>query len=341
MAQAASGMPYSKMPMIPMQIERYTSDLRATWDEFVKRSKNGTFLFLRDYMEYHNDRFMDHSLLIWDSKGRLLGLLPANLDAATLVSHGGLTYGGFLADCYTKLPVMLEMFDTTLTYLKELGVLWLLYKTIPYIYHDVPAEEDRYALFLTQPRWVRSGALAVLDSRSRLPYQERRSRGVKKARAQGLTGSQCDDFETYWPILTELLRKVYQTRPVHTLEEIRALSHRFPENIKLFGCFDKSEMTAGVVIYESRRVARVQYVASTPAGQMSGALDLLFDHLLSEIYRDKEYFDFGTSEQDTGLRLDRGLIDQKEGFGARAVALDHYVIDLSKWQPGSLVKACT
>jgi hypothetical protein len=40
-----------------MRVERYTGAARGLWDGFVRDSRNGTFLFFRDYMEYHQDRF--------------------------------------------------------------------------------------------------------------------------------------------------------------------------------------------------------------------------------------------------------------------------------------------
>ena len=61
-----------------MNIHRYTSSDKPIWDAFVRASKNGTFLFERDYMDYHRDRFFDHSLMFLDDKGRLVALLPAN-----------------------------------------------------------------------------------------------------------------------------------------------------------------------------------------------------------------------------------------------------------------------
>ena len=61
-----------------MKIQCYEDSQKQVWDEFVGGSKNGTFLFFRDYMDYHRDRFEDHSLLIWEDNGRLIALLPAN-----------------------------------------------------------------------------------------------------------------------------------------------------------------------------------------------------------------------------------------------------------------------
>jgi hypothetical protein len=57
-------------------IELYKRAEEAQWDEFVARAKNGTFLFFRQYMDYHADRFHDHSLLFFE-ENRLLALLPA------------------------------------------------------------------------------------------------------------------------------------------------------------------------------------------------------------------------------------------------------------------------
>ena len=321
-----------------MKVEVYDDSQKAIWDEFVRKSKNGTFLFLRDYMDYHRDRFEDHSLLIY-RKGRLVALLPAHKDGNLLVSYGGLTYGGFVTDENMKTPQMLQVFEATLAYLQQNSFRRFLYKTIPHIYHQFPAEEDRYALFLCNARVIRRGVLTVIDSRHRLPVQNRRSRGIKKARQNELVVRPCDDFETYWQILTDRLLKAYDTRPVHSLAEIELLRSRFPDNIKLFACFQDSAMLAGIVIYESEQVARAQYIAASDRGRELGALDLIFSELLNNYYSATPFFDFGTSDENDGRCLNKGLIDQKEGFGARAIVHDHYEIQLARWKPGQLIGA--
>ena len=55
--------------------------------------------------------------------------------------------------------------------------------------------------------------------------------------------------------------------------------------------------------------------------------DIIFDYLL-EKYRDKKYFDFGTSNENNGLYLNDNLIAQKESFGGRGITYDAYVLDL-------------
>jgi len=44
------------------------------WNAFVAKSKNGTFLFDRRYMDYHADRFSDHSLMCYHD-GKLFAFL--------------------------------------------------------------------------------------------------------------------------------------------------------------------------------------------------------------------------------------------------------------------------
>jgi hypothetical protein len=322
-----------------MRVERYGDFAKEAWDEFVRRSKNGTFLFQRDYMDYHRDRFHDHSLLIRNDDDSLAALLPANLSDGVLSSHGGLTYGGFVSDDAMKLPKMIEVFEATLHFLKEQSIRQLTYKSVPHIYHRAASEEDLYALFLCDARLLRRGALAVVDSAHPLPMQERRRRGARKAAKSGLAVRQTDDFATYWGILDERLREAHDARPAHTLEEIQLLQSRFPENIKLFAAYQDEAMLAGVVIYESETVAHTQYIAANQRSRELGALDLVFDELLNTYYRTKRYFDFGTSDEQQGRVLNRGLIDQKEGYGARVMAHDHYEVEVTDWKPGRLTGA--
>src|SRR5262249_47787360 len=136
------------------RLVRYSPDRKAAWDEFVARSKNGTFLFRRDYMDYHADRFHDSSLMAFQ-RNHLIAVLPANREGDALVSHGGLTYGGFVAGDRLRTAHVLDLFAALLDHAREAGVRTVTYKPVPHIYHRVPAEEDLYALFRQRARLVR------------------------------------------------------------------------------------------------------------------------------------------------------------------------------------------
>lgn len=60
------------------EIRRYSPDQAEAWNLFVAQSKNGTFLFDRRFMDYHADRFADHSLMVY-RRGKLYALLPGNV----------------------------------------------------------------------------------------------------------------------------------------------------------------------------------------------------------------------------------------------------------------------
>lgn len=312
-----------------MRVERYTEAARGLWDELVRDSRSGTFLFFRDYMEYHQDRFEDCSLIIREERGRPVALLPASRRGEVLDSHGGLTYGGVVSDASLTAARMLEVFDALLGHLREESFTVLRYRAVPHIYHRVPAEEDLYALAQNGARVVHRAVLSVIDLRQPVAAQSRRGRGVRKALAAGLACRESDDLGTYWSLLSAVLWETYGSKPVHSLEEIQLLKRRFSRNIRLFGCFQEAALVAGVLVYETPTVARAQYIAASEAGKRLAALDLLFDFLLREVYPSKRYFDLGTSESAGSRDLNRGVLEYKESLGARAVAQDTYELPIS------------
>jgi hypothetical protein len=310
-----------------LTIRPYDDALRANWDAFVQSSKNGTFLFARDYMEYHRDRFRDCSLLVF-SDAQLVALFPASRSGGDVHSHQGLTYGGVLSCDRMTTPLMLDVLAAIIAHLRAADCRNLFYKTIPTIYHRVPAEEDRYALFLANAALYRRDVLSVVQVPPAITPQTRRRRGAVKATRLGVAVAQSDDWAGYWAVLSEHLEQRFGVPPVHSLVEIDGLHRRFPDNIRLHVASLDQEILAGAVVFESARVAHVQYIASSERGRDLGALDKLFLHLLEETYAAKAFFDFGSSNEREGRVLNRGLIEQKEGFGARAVAHDFYRLEL-------------
>jgi hypothetical protein len=312
----------------------YEPALGPQWDAFVAASRNGTFLFERGYMDYHADRFADASLVVLEDDGAWVAVLPANRRGDVVDSHGGLTYGGFVVGPRMTTGRMLEVFEATGAHLHALGVARVRYKTVPWIYHRHPSEEDRYALFRHDARLYRRDVLTVARPGVPLPYQERRRRGIKKAQKQGVRWAASDAWGAFWSMLEATLAERHAARPVHSLAEIELLRGRFPERVKLFGAFGGggagNALLAGVVVYETGTVAHAQYIAASPAGRELGALDLIFDGLLAEVYRGTPWFDFGISNEDDGRVLNAGLIEQKEGFGGRAVVHDFYEWDLAR-----------
>lgn len=314
--------------MSTLNVAQYSAADEAEWNRFVADSRNGTFLLDRRFMDYHADRFEDHSLLLHDERGELVAVMPANRSGDVVHSHAGLTYGGLLVGPRSGSAQMLEMMSAVVAHLRAQDIARLIYKTIPWIYHRQPAEEDRYALFRLDARLVRRDVLSVVPALPRLKFQERRMRGAKAARKAGVEVSEDTDFTAFWAVLTDNLMQRYGVGPVHSLAEIELLHGRFPDAIRLFTARQHGEVVAGVVMFETPTVAHVQYISANDAGKELHALDLLFRTLLEERYRDKAFFDFGISNEDAGRVLNEGLVAQKEGFGARTVTHDYYELSI-------------
>ena len=128
-----------------MRCERYTAAKAGEWDAFVKSAKNPLFMHQRNFMEYHADRFSDHSLMFYD-EDKLEALLPANEKEGELISHGGLTYGGLILGTNAKQHTVMDCFECIKQYMKDNGFNRLIYKAIPHVYHLKPAEEDLFAI---------------------------------------------------------------------------------------------------------------------------------------------------------------------------------------------------
>lgn len=308
----------------PVMLRRYSDGDAASWNRFVAASKNGTFMLDRNYMDYHRQRFDDHSLLAFDGDGTLLAVIPAHRRDDMLVSHGGLTYGGVVSDAAMTPRKMLGLFDALLAHIKGEGLCGLYYKAIPRVYHRQPADEDLFALFVHNAVLKRRDLTTAIDPQCPAAAQARRRRGMKAAAKAGLAVSESDRWDEFWAILTQNLAERHNLTPVHSLEEIRLLHGRFPDSIRLYCVTQNDAVVGGAVMYLTERCAHVQYTASNPAGREANALDLLFFTLI-ETYAGR-WFDFGISNEGDGRQLNHGLIDYKEGFGGRTVTLDHYEI---------------
>ncbi len=306
------------------QITPYQPSDADAWNGFVARSKNATFLFHRQYMDYHADRFHDASLMVW-WKGRIVALLPANRSGDVLCSHDGLTYGGLLMDEKATAERVAVLFSELNDYLRREGFHAVRYKPVPWIYHQYGAEEDLYALFkVCRAQLVGRDIAAMVCMNHPLPWRDIRRHGALVARRQGCVVSETEDYTAFWQILTNNLQQKYSVAPVHTLDEIRLLHSRFPQQIRLFVAMIGGRVEGGAVVYVCRQTVHVQYIAASAEGKRLHVLDALFEHLLQPTTFGCRYFDFGKSTATDSCDLNASLAYQKEGFGARSICYDTY-----------------
>ena len=291
-----------------LTVEPYRAALQPIWDAQVRAARNGVFLFERGYMDYHADRFVDGSLMVFDG-AEVVAALPAHRIGDDWVSHGGLTFGGLLMHPDTGAQSVLTIFDVLVHALRERGARRLVYKPVPHIFHRQPSEDDLYALHRLGARTVRVDLSTTIDLARRPSLAKGRRHALSKARRAGVVVRESDDYPAFWTLLEGVLADRHGSAPTHRLDEITLLAQRFPQ-ICLFGAYadaaDGGELLAGAV----------------------GALDAVIAYLLDDSADGCRWLSFGVSTVDQGRTLNTGLVGQKEMFGGRSTVLQTLELDL-------------
>ncbi len=312
-----------------MKISLYSSDDRLEWNDFISKAKNSHFMFYREYMDYHSDRFTDFSIMIRSDKQELLGVLPANISQKILYSHQGLTFGGICIKKEATTNLVLDIFSSLINFLKKTDkVEKLIYKRIPDFYASYPSQEDLYALFTLDSKLFRRDVSVTIDLERPLTFNSIRTKQIKKATKNNILVCETEHLTDFWNLLELVLHARHGVSPVHSLSEIELLRQQFPENIKCFVAKKDNEVISGALIFENRDVVHTKYLANGSLGRELGALDFLISDLIKKYSKTKRYFDFGISTENSGRSLNKGLISQKEGFGARAFVHDFFSLSL-------------
>lgn len=320
-----------------MQTVKYCEENFEAWDEFVRQSLNGTFLHTRRYLSYHGERFKDVSLLFKDEDEKIVGVFPAAIDpneGNRIVSHPGITYGGILHAGKLRGARMLEAFGKLKEFYAEQGFASLRYKAVPEIYHRAPAADDLYALFINSAARYRCDLSCAIGFAERPKASSRRERSLKKALKVGVRVEEGAHFaSSLWKILEDNLARKYEARPVHTLDEITHLESLFSDQIKFVAAVLSGEVIAGVVLFVTDTTAHAQYIASSEVGYETSALDAVFDFCIEAAAKQgKRYFDFGTSNEDDGRKINATLYNFKSEFGGGGIAHEFYEINLQENQ---------
>ena len=306
------------------KIVRYTPDKAGEWNQFVAKSKNGTFLFDRNYMDYHADRFRDHSLMFYNGR-KLHSLLPAHVVDDTLFSHFGLTYGGLVMTFDTTIMDVVEIFSMLNAYLKENGIKKVVYRPVPWIYHRHPSEEDLYAIFWkNRARLLTRNIGTTIFMQQHEIWRKDHRRRLKQAKERGVTVVRDGSIAEFWHVLESNLRQRFNATPVHTLDEMLSLKSKFPDNIIQYNAYLDGEIIGGILFYVMPQVIHGHYSSTNEIGKQNGAMEAIYERVMYKDYAQMPYLDFGSSTEQQGSVINEGLIAHKEGYGGRAICYDTY-----------------
>ena len=305
------------------KLEQYTASHYNLWNDFIEKSKNGTFLFHRDFMEYHSDRFEDFSILVFKSE-KLVAVMPANRIGNEVHSHQGLTYGGLVLKENIGGEKVEEIFNEILVYLRSSGFNIVKIKQAPLIYHKFPSFELDYMLHKYGGGLYRRDMNLAIDYSKPLMISKSKLKHFRRVSAIGLEMRMDNDFKAFWDgVLIPRLDEKHSAKPVHSVEEIQLLHSRFPDNILQYSVYHEGAIVAGITLFNFGNAVKSQYGATTAEGEKLRALDYLFITLINEYKNKAAFFDMGTVTEANGT-YNKGLLKQKEELGCSIYIQDFY-----------------
>ncbi|WP_237389686.1 peptidoglycan bridge formation glycyltransferase FemA/FemB family protein [Bacillus sp. USDA818B3_A] len=322
-----------------MKIITYTDEYESKWDNFVQNSKNGTFMQQRKFLNYHSkEKFQDCSLMAFDTKDRIIAVIPAALkfenESSIFCSHPGASHGGIIINQSFDTAKALTLIPLLIEHCNGMGVKAIEMKMVPRIYHSWPSDEIDFSLryFGFTPEITElATALPLKNIENYELYMEKNAiRNKNKAINSGVVVKENNDLAGYWGILESNLLKRHNSHPTHTYNEILDLRQRFPEKIKLFSAFYEKKMIAGVLVFIlNNRVLNCFYICHDENFQQLRPLNLVFSALIQlGVNEGFHFLDWGISTENKGKAVNQGLFKFKEGFAGRGVLRETYRLTL-------------
>ncbi len=287
--------PLASLSVIPVKLPEDA----ALWDAFVAQCPMATLLHTQLFLSYHGQRFTDASLWI-QHEGEPVGLIPAAIspsNSSTVVSHPGVTFGGLLHAGNLTGMESTQALQMAKQYYAQQGFSQWLYKAVPAIYHQQPAQGDMYGLHQLGATVSRCDISATVDLPNRPAWNKKRTKNMKQVAKHNIE-VRCDSnqLELFWPLLETRLAEMHQASPVHSYSDIKLLCSRFPNNIKCWGGYKDDRLVGGTIIFYSPTVAHTQYIAANDEGRKVAALDAILEAtIVAATNNGHRYFDFGHS----------------------------------------------
>ena len=315
--------------MKTLRIQRYTAKHKKIWDDFLAVDPRYSFLFYRDFMEHHKDRFEDYSLMIFHD-ATLIGLFPAALTNQNQIqSHSGLSYGGLLYDSNTfERDFVSEMYQAIIAFLNKKGITKVNIKLPPSFYNTGIAEQTDVIKQLKGDMEKSFLSMAVDMTRALKIHKSKLKRYKNRKLKMEFSIHNNNDFKDFWTnVLIPCLHEKHQASPVHSCSEIESLHEYFPNTIVQWNLYYEDIIIAGITLFIKNNIVRSQYGATRLGYERLAPLDYLYIYLM-ELYSEKgfQFFDMGSIPPSNDLTYPQGLVNYKKELGCDIYAQHQFVM---------------
>ena len=159
-----------------------------------------------------------------------------------------------------------------------------------------------------------------------------RKESIRRGEKNNLVIKEELKFDLFWnEILIPNLAKKHNSKPVHTIDEICNLQQKFPINIRHFNVYNNDKIVAGTTVFITDKVAHPQYISGNEQKNELGSLDFLYNYLIFQVFAAINFFDFGPSHEENGMKINEGILFWKESFGAKTTVQDYYEVRTSDY----------
>lgn len=311
-----------------ISVHPYTSADRAEWDDFVERSNNGTMFHLQKFLDYHPEGKWNFHHLMFREEGRLVGVLPAGLNAkGELWSPVGASYGSIVVEdtAYERCE---RIVDALVDYLREAGIRDAYLIPPPLIYTLNYSQHTEYAMLYRKADFELHYISHAIDLKHGDAFMDHFDPTARKSirrilREGAVTIRESDDYATFHEILVENKAR-HNVRPTHTLEDLLRLRELMPDKLRLNMVYYEGQAIAGSLLFLANRkvvlcfynMLRYEYEHLRPVYL------IMHETCRWAVQEGYEWVDIGVS-QDTGaddpMTPSLNLIQFKERFDARGI----------------------
>lgn len=286
----------------PIRVERLIPGRRDEWNAFVERSNNGTVFHRLDFLDYHPPERFGFEHIMFYAGEELVAVLPGGRVGNTYRSPVGASLGGFVFGNSLPLTFADAVVKAFLEWCSREGVSEAQLTPPMQVYQHTYDEVMEYAMIyngfqLGSPLY--SSVIDLTQVRGKHDMSRNTRHKINKAVNKNIRIVEENDFDAFYPILLENKKK-FDTKPTHTLEELKRLEQLLPGMMTLFLAIRKGTPIGGELLFAANdRCILNFYTMHLYEYRNYFAVNYLVEHAIRwSAQRGYRYYDYGVS-QDT------------------------------------------
>ena len=306
-----------------MKITKYkNNEHKKIWDQYVLESNNGTIFHQRKFLSYHKNRKFDDFSLMFYEKNNIQAVFPAAIINNCLYSHPGASFGGFVYNdiSFKSSKKMLELL---IEYAKNHNIQEITIVPPPFIYYTLYNEAMEYCMYYKKFNISEYYISSFVDLTQNIEKQihNRKKRYIKKI-TNKIIVKESDAFDDFYPILVDN-KKRHNTKPTHTLAELKTLKKLLPKNIILLLSYYNNKIIGGSLnfVTNDRTCILFYNMINYEYKDLQVASLQIYQSLRWAKENKLQYLDIGVSQlyDEEKIIPHDSLINFKEKFGAKAM----------------------